>query len=659
MPRIRALRGARRRAGLAPVSPFVTALLVGVLLCSTTACVSSEHVSRDWTTYDGPGARYFQAEEIEFPHTDDPLEPVNRVSAFANYAILRWILAPLTRLYAFFVPLQVREHVAKAGENFLFPTRFVNNLLQGKLEEAGVEASRFAVNTTVGVLGLFDPAQSWGLHPYPEDFGQTFASWGWTGGTYLFLPILGPSTVRDGLGELPDAATDPATYFFPAAQLRGFNSLSTHVDADLRTIESAYDAYEPGRTLYTLQREVDVEDFVWQEDDSAPTQTLGAIFLKPEDPGFPRDARTRRVHLSTTGSELPYELWLQPEPAPLMYVLPGFGGNRLAASAAALAEIGFAQGHSVVAVSSPTNWEFMRHAASVAVPGYGPVDAHDLHVALTAIDRQLEARYPGHFEERRVVGISIGAYEALWMACDEDRPVDGDPEAGLLEFDLCLALNPPVSIEHALLQLDAFYNAPLSFPAEERAERVEQIFAKVLYLSHGALQPGEELPFSELEAPFLIGLAFRLDLQYVILQSQDLEDSGVLLTPRSPLHMAPAFREAAEYSYMEYLFAFVLPYYAKRDAEITFDEDGARRLFERSDLRILGPALAANDRVRIFTNENDFLLRPEDLDWLRESLGDRLSLFEDGGHLGSLYRDIIRSAIADTLSEGSSAPPAD
>ncbi len=63
-----------------------------------------------------------------------------------------------------------------------------------------------------------------------------------------------------------------------------------------------------------------------------------------------------------------------------------------------------------------------------------------------------------------------------------------------------------------------------------------------------------------------------------------------------------------------------------------------------------------NDRVRIFTNENDFMLRPEDLDWLRETLGERLSLFENGGHLGNLYRDVIKSAIGDTLSEGSFAP---
>ena len=152
---------------------------------------------------------------------------------------------------------------------------------------------------------------------------------------------------------------------------------------------------------------------------------------------------------------------------------------------------------------------------------------------------------------------------------------------------------------------------------------------------------------------FLIGMAFRLDLQFLILQSQDLFDSGVLLTKRSRLHMAPAFREAAEYSYMEYFFAFVLPYFAARDVDVTFDEEGARLLFERSSLRSVADALEANDRVRVFTNENDFLLRPEDVEWLRARLGSRLTLSPEGGHLGNLYREYMQSVIGELMDGGS------
>lgn len=626
---------------------------LGVMLLAalSSGCVSTEHKSRDWSTHEGPGAAWFQVEEIEFPHIDDPLEPLNRVSAKLNYELTRLVFAPTATLYRFFLPEVVRTGVAKFGVNLQFPGRLLNNLLQGKLSESGVETSRFAINSTVGLLGLFDPAQRWGLHPYPEDFGQTFATWGWIPSTYLVFPLLGPSTVRDGFGKLPDAFADPASYYFPAVQARGFNSLSNHVDADLRLIESAYDAYEAGRTLFMLQREVDVTDFEWHESDSAPTQTLRAIFLKPRDPDFAAAADTRRVRIDAARPALPYSLWLQPEPAPLFYVLPGFGGNRLGASTIALAEIAYERGHSVVAVSSPTNWEFMRNGASVTVPGFGPVDAHDVHVALTAIDAELERRLGGRLLERRLGGLSIGGYQTLMIAADRDRTASGADPHGLLEFDLYLALNPAVSIEYALLQLDRFYNAPLIFPPEERALRIEQLFGKVLYLSHGDLEPGTRLPFTELESRFLIGMAFRLDLQFLILQSQDLFDSGVLLTKRSRLHMAPAFREASEYSYMEYFYAFVLPYFAERDPDVTFDMDGAQLLFERSSLRSVADALEANDRVRVFTNENDFLLRPEDVEWLRERFGSRLTLSPEGGHLGNLYREYLQSVIGELMDD--------
>lgn len=625
---------------------------VALLVALSAGCVSTEHRSRDWSTYEGPGAAWFQAEEIEFPHMDDPLEPLNRVSAKLNYELLRWVLAPAATVYRFFLPEVMRTHVAKVGINLQFPGRFLNNLLQGKLRKTGIETARFGINSTVGLLGLFDPAQSWGLHPYPEDFGQTFATWGWKPSTYLFLPLLGSSTVRDALGEIPDALADPASYYPPAVQARGFNSLSNHVEADLRAVESAYDAYEAGRTLFMLQREVDVADFEWREGESAPTQSLSGIFLKPRAPDFAAAADTLRVRIDAARPALPYSLWLQPGPAPLFYVLPGFGGNRLGEATLALAEIAYERGHSVVAVSSPTNWEFMRHGASVTVPGFGPVDAHDVHVALTAIDRELEARLPGRLLERRLGGLSIGAYQALLIAADRDRTASGGDPDGLLEFDLYLALNPPVSIEHALLQLDRFYNALLAFPPKERAKRIEEIFGKVLYLSNGDLHPGIKLPFTEIESRFLIGMAFRLDLQFLILQSQALHDSGVLLTRRSRLHMAPAFREASEYSYMEYFYAFVLPYFAERDRDVTFDMDGARLLFKRSSLRSVGDALGANERVRVFTNENDFLLRPEEVEWLRERLGSRLTLSAEGGHLGNLYREYLQSVIGALMDDG-------
>jgi hypothetical protein len=166
----------------------------------------------------------------------------------------------------------------------------------------------------------------------------------------------------------------------------------------------------------------------------------------------------------------------------------------------------------------------------------------------------------------------------------------------------------------------------------------------VIYVS-GDLRPGMDLPFTRLEAEFLIGLAYRTDLQLTILQTQDRHDLGVLQTPRSWLRRAPAFREISEYSFLEYVYAFLLPCYAARDPRITLDEAGARTLFDDCSLRSIERELAANERVEIFANENDFLLSPADVEWLRTRLADRVRLFPAGGHLGNLHRKSIQGII--------------
>ena len=123
--------------------------------------------------------------------------------------------------------------------------------------------------------------------------------------------------------------------------------------------------------------------------------------------------------IPATGRRLKFTFWLQPGKAPVVYIVPGLGSHRLAENSLALAELVYKNGFSVVNISSPFNSEFMENASTAALPAYLPVDGHDLHVALTEIDRRLNESYPGRLGDRALMGYSMGAFDSLYIAATE------------------------------------------------------------------------------------------------------------------------------------------------------------------------------------------------------------------------------------------------
>lgn len=144
---------------------------------------------------------------------DDPLEPVNRAVFAFNETADRWLLKPLAKGYRKVTPDYFEETVTRFFANLSDVGSAANSLLQGKPADAGNYSARFLINTTVGVGGLFDVAEPWGFEPGDgEDLGQTFAVWGIPSGPYLVLPLLGPSSMRDGIGRVGDHYSDPVSW---------------------------------------------------------------------------------------------------------------------------------------------------------------------------------------------------------------------------------------------------------------------------------------------------------------------------------------------------------------------------------------------------------------------------------------------------------------
>ena len=140
---------------------------------------------------------------------NDPYEGANRVSHALNKGADAVIFRPASQVYGAIAPQPVRTSISNAADNLDTPRSVVNGILQGDLEGATKNTFRFLINTTVGVFGLFDPAKDFGLEQNQVGFGDTLAVWGVREGAYVELPLFGPSTERDAVGQFVDVLTNP------------------------------------------------------------------------------------------------------------------------------------------------------------------------------------------------------------------------------------------------------------------------------------------------------------------------------------------------------------------------------------------------------------------------------------------------------------------
>lgn len=204
---------------------------------------------------DAQGADTQKATETDI----DPIEPANRVFYTINETLDRWLMKPIAEVYAKATPAPVRESVGNFFANLTYLNVILNTFLQGKTDQGWSDTSRFLINSTVGVGGLFDVATDMGFPAHAEDLGQTLAVWGSKQGAYLYLPVLGPNTVRDTPDIASSLLTNPlfyvtSTVLYPVTALGIINRRAELLDATRMRDEAAMDPYIFTREAYLQRR---------------------------------------------------------------------------------------------------------------------------------------------------------------------------------------------------------------------------------------------------------------------------------------------------------------------------------------------------------------------------------------------------------------------
>ena len=219
-----------------------------------------------------PAAPPADKAQLQAGPIEDPMEPANR-RMFRTDQWINNLLAGKGRLIftAWWIPAPVREGLYNAFDNLDEPATAANDMLQAKPKKGAITVARFAVNSTIGALGVFDVASKIGLKRTREDFGQTLAIWGITAGPYVYVPILGPTTARDGVAGVVDNLFVPGHWFpMTSWERNGLHGLSLVVQPSTIGIRQVArgaaeagdtrDEYATLRQLYFDQRADQIAD---------------------------------------------------------------------------------------------------------------------------------------------------------------------------------------------------------------------------------------------------------------------------------------------------------------------------------------------------------------------------------------------------------------
>lgn len=447
----------------------------------------------------------------------DKCERFNRKLLIFNLKLNKYVLRPLNIGWASIMPKYGMARVENLYNNINFPVRVVSCLVQKDFKSSKTEMLRFFINTTIGCVGLYDPAKDkFKIEPRDEDMAQALAHTKLKKGPYLILPIV-RGNVRDLAGQLLDCPLRPCSYIPIAGSIVNtlcFINKTTAIQPLIKRVDDSYaDPYQLARQYDGMERYIknmnlDRKEVLAQKIASqnivkinndcnacglTPDITLGnynpqcpcidamrtAMFdsIKIDDSPwaevsvwnrtFKKRFKTSSVNIDPKRPNYRYKYLLQKDKsAPLAIIYPSFGEGIDADKSLVQAKMLYDKGYSIVIQGSSFHWEFIKSMPEGFRPGLPREDAKYLRMVSAKIINDIQkknsrngnSRSGGcNFSKKILVGTSFGAATALYAAAQDEEAIKNN-DANALGISNCISINPPIEMFYALNKLDKYTN---------------------------------------------------------------------------------------------------------------------------------------------------------------------------------------------------------
>jgi hypothetical protein len=331
--------------------------------------------------------------------------------------------------------------------------------------------------------------------------------------------------------------------------------------------------------------------------------------------------------------DLSVALYCQNRPAPVLFILAGLGSSPYFGIAPYLATLFYQQGFHIVILPSPMSWNFALSASRSGAPGYAPEDARDLYEVMQKALSTVRDRYNVNATGINFLGVSLGALEGAYLSV-----LDADERK--IGIEKYLLVNPPVDLSDALKKLDGWGALQDKFGSDKSKD----IVAKAVAIVESFSEDRRDNPavfdrlakkfasFTTEELQFLIAENLQSQLPELVYVTQVMHDQNVLTAPKDQARKR--IQEAKNFTFTDYNEKIALPLWRRQAAEPQADLDG---FVKRGSLARILDRLRGNAKVRIMHNADDPLANRKSIEELREALGDQVTLYPYGGHLGNLW----------------------